>query len=101
MESTHLDILVRLEAKVDVLNSRMDRHESKNDSRFCEVFKKLDSVSDKVHQVELQGSKEDGEIKMKMANMGGEIKAKIAGLSAMVALLMTGIIEGIKAALHK
>ncbi len=91
-----LDILVRLETKVDVLNERMDRHEMKNDSRFSQVFKKLDEAADKVHQVELDGSKEDGEIKIKMANMSGEIKAKIAGLSATVAVLMTAIVEGLK-----
>ncbi len=95
MNST-LDILVRLETKVDVLNERMDRHEMKNGARFAEVFKKLDNAAEKVHQVELAGSKEDGEIKLKMANMSGEIKAKIAGLSATVAVTMAAIVEGIK-----
>jgi hypothetical protein len=90
------EILIRLEAKVDVLNERMDRHENKNDVRFSQVFQKLDEAAEKVHQVELDGSKEDGEIKIKMANMSGDLKAKIAGLSAAVALLMTSFVEGIK-----
>ena len=80
-----LDILVRVEAKVDVLNERMDRHEMKNDARFTQVFNKLDNAANKVHQVELDGVREDG-----------SIKVKIAGLSAMVSLLMTAIIESAK-----
>lgn len=105
---TDLDILIRLESKVDGLNDRvgglnerMDRHENKNDARFKEVFRKLDSAADKVHQVELAGAREDGEIKIKMANMSGELKSKIAALSGSVALLITTIFEAAKAYFHK
>ena len=97
----YLDILVRVETKVDVVNERMDRHEAKNDARFVQVFKKIDESNAKVHQVELSGAKEDGEIKINMATMSGELKTKIAGLSAGVALLMSGLSEYIKTVMSK
>lgn len=90
------DILVRVEAKVDVMNQRMDRHEMKNDQRFKDVFEKLDEVSERIYSVALEATKEDGKIKEAAAISSGELKAKIAGLSAAVSILMTGIAEGFK-----
>ena len=74
MNENSLDILVRLETKVDVLNQRMDRHEMKNDARFNSVFEKMDGLGEKIHGVAMDGEREAGKLKVGIATMTGELK---------------------------
>lgn len=86
------DIIVRMDAKLDVLNSRMDRHAQANEERFSsvkeefeEVNKKLDGMNEKIHANEITVIKETG-----------ATNTKIAGISGTVAILSAILINWIK-----
>lgn len=68
-----------------------------NRENFAIVFNELRSITNKVHHVELQGVKEDGQIKVGMATMSGEMKAKVVALGAGSGMSVLGIIEALKA----
>ena len=94
--SDQMDVLIQVKTQVDGLNERMDRHETKNDHRFSGVFKKLDEISERIHQVALDGVKEDGRIKENVATVTGKLMAKIAALAAVVSLMTGGLTKAVE-----
>jgi hypothetical protein len=96
-----MDLVLEVKSSQDVMQSRMDRHSTANETRLGKIESKIDLLFDRQNKDKMELLEKISENQIDSVKDLGMTKEKVAGLSGFISLIVTALTMTLKEFFHK